>query len=596
MDSKPKKNIRDYFLSNPRFLIPAYQRGYKWGVCGTDGSSAAKSLIIDIKKAFEKENRDEYFIQGVTGYKKDGIFYLIDGQQRTTTLFLLIALLADDKLRTELLFDDKGKELRLIYFGKRNTSAIYLEELCRDGIIRTPADEQDTQDVHFLYKAAKEIESLLPKDPDEKKKLLENILDKVFIFQIEVGVQEAPNVFSMMNGNKADMKIEELIKAQYLSGLTKIEDTKSVQETENVRSTLRILETQIADATAREWKINASRSRLAREWDKWVYWWMRPEVRSFYHTSSNDMTGWLMPLFCKQNGVKYDSNPKVEIRNQSFNAFSEHFLSSSELNNSYESIRRLQKRMEDLYEDTTTYNLLGFLLDILTASERADVINYFLDKRSNEDYLKYALFRMATLTHNQAKERIEGKSDEDADKRISNFVKFFEEEKIYDVPNQEWSNRYLFFCNVMAAEERNAKFEFWYYDENNNLVHYWTKRSIEHIWPKSKVSDNGGNGNVSRHILNESEVSEHMLGNLVFLHTLDNTRFQAKTPKEKRERYFDLRSQDEDGKRFYSRGMLHTMAAFGGEEWEDDLDKVPQIKKRHNNEIKILKDRYGITE
>ena len=309
------------------------------------------------------------------------------------------------------------------------------------------------------------------------------------------------------------------------------------------------------------------------------------------------MTGWLIPIFCKKDGVMYDSSPKVEIRNQSFNAFSERFLSSSKLRTSYESIRRLQKRMEDLYEDTTTYNLLGFLLDILTASERTDVINYFLEKRSSEDYLKYALFRMANLTHNQAKERIEGKADEDADKRIENFVKFFEDEKIYDVPNQEWSNRYLFFCNVMAAEERNAKFEFWYYDENGKLVHYWTKKSIEHIWPKSKVSENGGDGNVSRILLNESEVSEHMLGNLVFLHTLDNTRFQDKTPKEKRQRYFDLRSQDKDGKQFYSRGMLHTMAAFGGEEWEKDLSNVPKIiKTRHDNEIKILKNRYGFTE
>ncbi len=51
MDSKPKKNIRDYFRSNPRFLIPAYQRDINGGVCGTDGSSAAKSLVIDIKKS-----------------------------------------------------------------------------------------------------------------------------------------------------------------------------------------------------------------------------------------------------------------------------------------------------------------------------------------------------------------------------------------------------------------------------------------------------------------------------------------------------------------------------------------------------------------
>ncbi len=594
MNSKPKKNIRHYFLDNPRFLIPAYQRGYKWGVCGNDGSSAAKNLVIDIKKAFENDNRDEYFIQGVTGYKKDGIFYLIDGQQRTTTLFLLIALLADDRLRTDLLFDDNGKELRLIYFGERNTSAIYLEELCRDGVIHTPT--QDTQDVHFLHKAAKEMASLLPAGPIEKQKLLDNLLDKVFIFQIEVDEKEAPNVFSMMNGNKADMKIEELIKAQYLSGLTKIEGTKSVWETEDVRSTLRILEAQIADATAREWKINVSRSRLAREWDKWVYWWMRPDVRSFYHTSSDDMTGWLIPLFCKLNGVKYDSNPKVEIRNQSFNAFSKQFLSSSELYNSYESIRRLQKRMEDLYEDTTTFNLLGFLLDILGASERADVISYFLEKRDSKDYLEYALFRMADLTHNQAKERIEGTVDEDTSNKIEAFIKVFENEDIFN-DYKEWSNRYLFFCNVMAAEERNAKFEFWYYDENREIVHYWSKKSIEHIWPKSKVSDNGGDGNVSRLLLNESKVSEHMLGNLVFLHSLDNTRFNDQTPKEKRQRYFDLRSQYEDGRRFYSRGMLHTMAAFGGEEWEKDLDIVPKIiKRRHDNEIKILKDRYGITD
>ncbi len=46
----------------------------------------------------------------------------------------------------------------------------------------TPTATQDTQDVHFLYKAAKEMESQLPTAPDERQKLLDNILDKVFIF------------------------------------------------------------------------------------------------------------------------------------------------------------------------------------------------------------------------------------------------------------------------------------------------------------------------------------------------------------------------------------------------------------------------------
>lgn len=597
MDSKTKKNIREYFLCNRHFLIPAYQRGYKWGVCGTDGSSAAKSLVSDIKNAFEANNRDEYFIQGVTGYEKDGTFYIIDGQQRTTTLFILIALLADKETRDELLFRGNGEDLRLTYFGKRNSSSSYLRELCRQGIPPIPNDSQDTQDIHFIYKAATDMESLLPKDQKERKRLLENILDKVFIFQIEVNPDEAPNVFSMMNGNKADMKIEELIKAQYLSGLTKIEDVRTLRDTTNIETTLRILETQIVDETAREWKINASRSRLAREWDKWVYWWMRPEVRNLYHTSSSsDMTGWLFPLFCKKNGVSFNSDPRVEIRNQSFNAFSERFMASDQLEKSYESIRQLQKRFEDVYEDTFTYNLLGFLLDMLnTSAERQDAIQFFVHKHSNEEYLNYTLYRMADLTHNQAVERINGAIDKDASTKILNFVNFFENEEIYDVSNIDWSYRYLFFCNVMAAQERGVKFEFWYH-EHGRTIYYWGNKSIEHIWPKSKVSDNDEDKDfVSRAAFQKNKISEHMLGNLVFLHQQDNSRFNNKTPEAKRLIYFDLHSDKEDKKRFYSRGMLHTMAAFGGEEWEKDLNAVPTIiLNRHTNEIKTLKKLYGI--
>ena len=119
MESRPKKNIGKYLESNAHFLIPAYQRGYKWGMA-TGGMSDAQALMADLIEAFKQTPRREYFIQGVTGYERDGVFHLIDGQQRTTTLFLIVAILVDEKRREALLFS--GGELKLRYFGRRDAS------------------------------------------------------------------------------------------------------------------------------------------------------------------------------------------------------------------------------------------------------------------------------------------------------------------------------------------------------------------------------------------------------------------------------------------------------------------------------------------
>ena len=73
-----------------------------------------------------------------------------------------------------------------------------------------------------------------------------------------------------------------------------------------------------------------------------------------------------------------------------------------------------------------------------------------------------------------------------------------------------------------------------------------------------------------------------------FLHKTDNSKFNALTPNEKRLKYFDL------NEKIYSRGMLHTMAAFGGKEWDVDESQIPAIiQKRHAEELSKLKALYG---
>ncbi|EAJ4972844.1 DUF262 domain-containing protein, partial [Campylobacter upsaliensis] len=79
--------IADY-LSKNHFLIPMYQRNYVWGEdeCG--------QLWDDIYHFYKnKTDNDEYFLGSMVIYAENKVQNIIDGQQRTTTLLLLIRAL-----------------------------------------------------------------------------------------------------------------------------------------------------------------------------------------------------------------------------------------------------------------------------------------------------------------------------------------------------------------------------------------------------------------------------------------------------------------------------------------------------------------------
>lgn len=82
-----RKSVLDY-LSKNKFVIPLYQRAYVWG------ESECEELLDDIMNFFEtREENDDYFLGSVVMYKENNLQNLIDGQQRTTTLSLLIRVL-----------------------------------------------------------------------------------------------------------------------------------------------------------------------------------------------------------------------------------------------------------------------------------------------------------------------------------------------------------------------------------------------------------------------------------------------------------------------------------------------------------------------
>ena len=101
-----KKSVADLLGSGSksRFMIPEYQRPYAWG------ADQINTLFDDLTEYVKGDLDSEYFLGCVVTYRNGKEQEVIDGQQRLTTLFLLLRALykklegmSDSKARTNLM-------------------------------------------------------------------------------------------------------------------------------------------------------------------------------------------------------------------------------------------------------------------------------------------------------------------------------------------------------------------------------------------------------------------------------------------------------------------------------------------------------------
>jgi uncharacterized protein with ParB-like and HNH nuclease domain len=85
------KNIKDLLtnMQGKSFVIPEYQRPYNWD---DEKCSILWDDILDFYLNEKKSDKDEYFLGAVVNYfiENDENPQIIDGQQRITTIFLMI--------------------------------------------------------------------------------------------------------------------------------------------------------------------------------------------------------------------------------------------------------------------------------------------------------------------------------------------------------------------------------------------------------------------------------------------------------------------------------------------------------------------------
>ena len=86
--------VGNYLIKHQPFLVPNYQRGYIWGKSRGNEKDSVSFLMESILNSFQ--NNTELFLQGITVCEHDNVIELIDGQQRTTFLYLLLNYLGSN--------------------------------------------------------------------------------------------------------------------------------------------------------------------------------------------------------------------------------------------------------------------------------------------------------------------------------------------------------------------------------------------------------------------------------------------------------------------------------------------------------------------
>lgn len=179
------------------FEVPSYQRGYRWG------EDEVKRLLDDIYTNGSKN----YCLQPVVVRKNGDVYELIDGQQRLTTLFILLQYIKKEyKPRIELKYS-----LRYI---TRDKSAEYL-----NNIDESLADENI--DFYHIYHAYKTIDEWFNNQSDSVV-VADDIYGylvkwvKVIWYEIDES-EDAIGLFARLNIGKIPLTSAELVKAMFLS-------------------------------------------------------------------------------------------------------------------------------------------------------------------------------------------------------------------------------------------------------------------------------------------------------------------------------------------------------------------------------------------
>lgn len=222
---KPQLLTVQRVLSDGIYSIPVYQRNYAWGV------REIGQLIADVRDYAQRNAQSQvhdYYIGTLVVYvrstEQKAYWEVVDGQQRLTTLSLLVSVLR--ALHPELAASMPRMPLE---FESREASshalqAVFAQPLRAAEMVKSDAAKvsiDDASGASSIWEGRSIIESLLREMPEaERKGLASFLLENVRLLRVELPPRTDLNhYFEVMNNRGEQLAKHEVLKARLLGAL-----------------------------------------------------------------------------------------------------------------------------------------------------------------------------------------------------------------------------------------------------------------------------------------------------------------------------------------------------------------------------------------
>jgi len=387
-----------------QFFIPSYQRGYRWTEQQID--DLLSDIDAFIPKQIEKSDKKTWYsLQPVVVKKCDEItktknnlqgtwYEIIDGQQRLTSIFLIIHYANEMWIGKQ-----KTPEFKIKY-ETRNDSFEFLKDQKIDDNTDEAIINNENIDFHHItltynkiHKWVKEYKSKYGKEFDNndfQSKLKSN--SKVIWYEVS-SEKDAIEIFTRINMGKIPLTNAELIKALFLNS------------------------SNFSNSDAD--KLKLKQLEIASEWDRIEYSLQNDDFCFFINKEKNNLSTRIESILNTIYVIAKNECIEVKFRNENniknkeqidkrkmdgyltvlekyghdeyatFRFFSEKFKikNQKEIEKNWQEIKRLFQIIEEWFNDRELYHKVGFLITIGEAIKTLIANAETITKQEFKDYL-----------------------------------------------------------------------------------------------------------------------------------------------------------------------------------------------------------------
>jgi hypothetical protein len=226
--------IKEVFSKDFMFTIPRYQRPYAWQI------EQSQTLLEDLISALgdlddDSDDIDDYFLGSIVVVKEEHSpeAEIVDGQQRLTTLTILLAVIrsffTDSKTRDEItpfIFQVGSRVVNLpdhFRLTLREKDAIFFREYIQQDIslehIQNLDEEQVESDSqrNIVRNARNYLEMLSKYSQKHIYTLVTYLLNNCFLIVVSTpSVDSAYRIFSILNDRGLDLSHSDILKAELI--------------------------------------------------------------------------------------------------------------------------------------------------------------------------------------------------------------------------------------------------------------------------------------------------------------------------------------------------------------------------------------------